>query len=189
MKTSLYSILCIVIRLGALELFVTTLTGFPFWMRSLGADQYGAGGTGMVVGISGALVALAVLLWLYPGVIARLAAARSSQESFESPIAPSQLQYIAFAVLGVAFAMNALLDLVAVVGRIGMTSQVSDIAVGALIRRDEVALVVQVLKLALGVGLAFGARGLVGWLEQLRERGLPPVQPESNIEVGRSSAD
>jgi len=189
MKTSLYSILCIVIRLGAIQLLVTTLTGLPFWMASLDAGQYGPSAPGMVVGISGALIAVAALLWLYPGLLARLAASRSSQESFESPISPGQLQYIAFAVLGVAFAMNALLDLVAVVIRIGVTSQLSDMAVGALIRRDEVTLAMQILKLALGIGLAFGSRGLVGWLEHLRERGLPPAWPESAPEEKRPPAD
>jgi len=75
-KTSLYSILCIVIRLGAVLLFVNIMTGLPFAMTDVQGSQYGPGAQGVVVGTSGALIALAVLLWLYAGVLARLATSR-----------------------------------------------------------------------------------------------------------------
>ncbi|HEY0231555.1 MAG TPA: hypothetical protein VGC55_09905 [Dokdonella sp.] len=189
MRTSLYSILCIVIRLGAIMLFVDTLTSLPFAFAGLQGDASGPGASGILIGISSALVALAALLWVYPGLLARLAVSRSSQQTFESPIEPVQLQTIAFAVLGVAFAMYALLDLTGVVLRLGVDSQVTRIDFGTLLRQDGVALGVQILKLAFGIRLALGARGLAGFLERLRERGLPPAFPASDAQEKRSHAE
>lgn len=101
------------VRVGAILLLVTTLAGLPFAFASVHNGQFGAGAEGILIGFNGALIALAIALWLYPGWLARLAAGQASGQVFESPISAAQLQYIAFAVLGVAFAMNALLDLVA----------------------------------------------------------------------------
>ena len=186
--TSLYSILCIVIRLGAVLLFVNTLTDLPFAIAGVQGSPFVPGAQWAVIGISVGLLALAILLWLYPGLLARLATSRSAQESFESPIASNQLQYIAFAVLGVAFAMRGLVDLVGIVLRIGFSAQISEYSISVL-SGGGFSLIMPIFRVALGIGLAFGASGLTGWLERLRERGLPPAWPESVPEEKRTPAD
>jgi len=184
MRTSLYSILCIVVRLGALLLFVQTVVSLPgawealrIWEQQPAAADGAA--RGMLIGFSGALIGLSMALWLYPGMLARLASAAASRESFESSIDAKELQYVALSVLGVAFAISALLDLVGVVFRIALSAQLGDIGFRTMAWQNGGSLVVQVLKLALGLCLAFGAHGLTGLLHRLRERGLPPAWPES----------
>ncbi|MEP7097765.1 MAG: hypothetical protein ABI748_08895 [Dokdonella sp.] len=173
MRTSLYSILCIVVRVGAILLLVKTMVGLPLALSSVRGGQFGPGAQDMVIGFTGALVALASALWLYPGLLARLASTQRSREIFESPISAAQLQYVAFAVLGVAFAMDALLDLVAFGMRAALTFGLHDPAYEGLRLEDRARVGAQVAKLVLGIALAAGSRGLVGLLRGLRENGLP----------------
>lgn len=185
MRTSLYSILCIVVRLGAMLLFVRTVASFPDAWAALQTMEQGSsagdsGTRGMLIGFSGALIVFSIALWLYPGLVARLVSTTSSRELFESSIDARDLQYIALSVLGVAFAMNALFDLVGVVFRIALSAHFGDTAFRALVWQNGSAFVVLGLKFALGVGLAFGARGLVGLLRRLRERGLPPAVSDTD---------
>jgi hypothetical protein len=175
MRTSLYSILCIVVRLGAVLLFVETAVSLPSVWATLQANEYESV-RGMLIGFSGALIALAVALWLYPGLLARLAAGAASREVFESPIAAKELHFIAFSVLGVVFAISALLGLVSALLRIALSAHFGDTAFETLAWQNAADLLVLFLKLAFGIGLTFGARGLVGLLHRLRERGLPPAQ-------------
>jgi len=188
MKTSLYSILCIVIRVGAVLLFVNTSIDLPITIVGVQGTQYAAEAQLAVIGISVGMIGLAFLLWLYPGLVARLATSRSAQESFESPIGPSQLQYIALAVLGVAFAMRGVVDLVSAVLRIGFSAQISENSISVL-AGSGIQLVMPIVRVALGIGLAFGASGLTGWLERLRERGSLPAWSESAPGDERPPAD
>ena len=45
--------------------------------------------------------AVALLLWMFPGPLARIAGSRDGFEQFDSDIAPDALQYVALTVLGV----------------------------------------------------------------------------------------
>ena len=188
MKTSLYSILCIVIRLGAVQLFVQTVMGLPYlWGAAQGADV-AAGGQAALIGLCIAAIALSLLLWLYPGVLASLAASRASLESFESPIAAADLQYIALAVLGIGFAVQGLTDVVYEVLRLAVVTQMTeDLSFKLLLQRQGIDLLSHLLKVALGLSLAFGARGLTGLLRRLRERGLPAAWPEEKAEASRET--
>lgn len=177
MRTSLYSILCIVVRLGAVMLFVETVIALPWsWSGLLGSDDEAS--RGMLIGFSGASIGLAATLWLYPGLLARMAAGTSSREVFESPIAAKDLQFVALSVLGVAFAIKGLVGLVAVLFRVALSAQYSDAAWQTLVWQNGANLLVQVLQFAVGIGLTFGASGLNGLLYRLRERGLPPAQAD-----------
>ncbi len=183
MRTSLYSILCIVVRLGAMLLFVQTVTSLPTMLPTMQAwsgDPNEEAARGMLIGFGGALIALSVALWLYPGMIARLATTSASHQPFESSIDAKELQYIALSVLGVAFAMGALLDLVSFAFRLALSARFGDTAFTMLLWQSGSSLLVCVLKLVIGLGLAFGAHGLTGLLHRLRERGLPPAWPESS---------
>lgn len=177
MRTSLYSILCIVVRLGAVLLLVETLASVPSaWLALQTWETSGGDGAarGMLIGFSGALIASAIALWLYPGLLARLAAGNASREVFDSPIAAKELHFIAFCVLGLVFAIDALLGLVSTLLRLASSAHAGDVAFTTLAWDNGIDLLVLFLKLALGIALTFGARGLVGLLHRLRERGLPP---------------
>lgn len=186
MRTSLYSILCIVVRLGAVMLFVETVTSFPAAWQALQVwtqttSESDGAVRGMLIGFSGVAIALSFLLWLYPGLLARLAAGEASREVFESPVAPKELQFIAFSVLGVTFAIKGLIGLVTVLFRIALSAHLlGDVAFLALAWQNGLNLLVQVFQFGAGIGLTLGARGLTGLLHRLREHGLPPVRSDED---------
>lgn len=187
MRTSLYSILCIVIRLGAVMLFVETVTSFPAAWEALQVwkqtpSEPDGVVRGMLIGFGGASIVLSFLLWLYPGMLARLAAGRASREVLESPIAPMDLQFIAFSVLGITFAMKGLIGLVAILFRVALSAHLSGEAFQRFLWQNGASTLVQFIQFAIGIGLIFGARGLIGLLHRLRERGLPPHVSETGAE-------
>jgi len=177
MRTSLYSVLCILIRLGAVFMAVSTIVAVPAAWR--GAElEHVQGYAAMLLGYGGAMLVLAVLLWIYPGALARLAAGNASEQIFESPISAAELQEIAFAVIGIWFAIQALCELVALGAGIVVTAYESESSYGvplaAVFHRELARLVPLAAKLALGIALTMKARGLVGWIRAFREQGLPP---------------
>ena len=187
MRTSLYSVLCIVIRLGAILLAMNTAIGFAPAYLAASNGHFGVGATGSVIGFSGALLATAVLLWLFPGILARLAVGQASQQVFELTIGANELQYIALAVLGVAFAMSGLIDLVDFSMRTALTFNLND---STYIQRENwLRVVPQILKLVLGLVLAVGSRGLAGLLHRLRETGLGPASSEHAQNVDSVDAE
>src|SRR5262245_7681036 len=136
MRTSLYTILCIVIRLAAVFLAVTTVMTVAPTAWTMDDGQLGSGWRGMLLGFGGAMVALAVLLWIYPGTLARIAAGRASQEVFESPLSGAELQQIALSVIGIWFAMSGIIGLVSVGMRLILASHVEDSGAGPLAFRE-----------------------------------------------------
>lgn len=172
MRSSLYSILCIVVRVGAILLVMNTLAGLPLAFVSVRSAQFGGGAERTLIGFTDVLVALGIALWLYPGLLARFASGQASHQVFESPLSAAQFQYVAFAVLGVVFAMNALVDLVAIGTRAALTLRMHDPAYAGLQLQEQAMVVAQVAKLMLGVGPAAGSRGLEGALRGIREKGL-----------------
>lgn len=180
MRTSLYSILCIVIRLGAVLLAVGTLGSVLSMILTLREGV-------AALELAPALVALvltllvAFLLWLYPGPLARMASARSSQQVFESPLAAAQLQWIALSVLGMYFVVS---------GIVGFAHyEIQQLIVGAMQDRErQIARFVQValywlLQLGFGLALTLGARGLSGLLQRMRYgSGLRQPEAPENVE-------
>ncbi|HEX5122689.1 MAG TPA: hypothetical protein VFV97_05525, partial [Rhodanobacteraceae bacterium] len=65
MRTSLYSILCILIRLGAVLLAVSTITVIPAVWRAAESEHVD-GYTGTLLGFGILMLAIAALLWIYP---------------------------------------------------------------------------------------------------------------------------
>lgn len=107
MRTSLYVILCIAVRLGALvlaiDVFEVLLTPIlPLSMPELQSSRLFA------ILVGGALLIVAAALRLWPGVLARLAAGRSTKHVFETPLAADALQRIAFSVVGVLLVIESL---------------------------------------------------------------------------------
>ena len=179
MRTSLYSILCILIRLGAVIMVVSTITTIPaVWMTTATRDVT-EGFAGTLLGFGAAALVLAALLWIYPGVLARIAAGSASQQVFESPISAAELQQIVLAGIGAWFAMQALADLAGVGARIIVVAHMSDSTLAGMLKSETFRLVPLAIKFSLGVALALGSRGLVGFMRGLRERGLSEPVPES----------
>jgi hypothetical protein len=176
MRTSLYSILCIVVRLGAIILAVQALLSLPSLWGAIETGQYDEATRRALIGFVGAFMALMAVLWIYPGVLARLAASQASGQVFESPLDAAELQYIAFAIVGVFFAITGLSDLFAVGVRMVFTMNISDSGYDGLRAQEITRALAAAIKTAMGIGLALGARGLVGWLRRVRERGLPVVR-------------
>lgn len=178
MRTSLYTILCIVIRLGAISLAMSALGGLLSVMATLHSVA-AKGEVWIPLASTGLMLLAAFLLWTWPGVLARLAAGRSSGQVFESPIAAEQIQWIAFSVLGVWLFVEGLASLCYFALQRAMASGVYDYAPDAdeLIQTGAFWLI----QMLFGIGLVLGARGLTGILQRVRDgalRGGPPPVPD-----------
>ncbi|HEY6895234.1 MAG TPA: hypothetical protein VI258_13755 [Rhodanobacteraceae bacterium] len=172
MRTSLYSILCILIRLGAVLMAVAIVGAIPsawFVARAQHVEGYG----GALFGFSALTLSLAALLWIYPGVLARIAAGKASEQIFESPISAEELQWIAFSLAGIWLVIEAISSLIGSGASAVVVSYMSEdnVPIRALIRGELPRFAVPLVKLVLGIALTLGSRGLVGWLRALRERG------------------
>ncbi|HEX5123022.1 MAG TPA: hypothetical protein VFV97_07230 [Rhodanobacteraceae bacterium] len=178
MRTSLYSIFCILIRLGAVIMAISTIVAIPAaWVEAQAAHVVGY--EGMLFGFGGAMIALAALLWLFPGVLAGTAAGKASRQIFESPITADALQQIAFAILGTWFVITALAGLAGVGARIIVTSHISDVLFSVAMQREYMRIVPLLVEFALGIALAMSTRGVVGWIRAFQDRGLAPAVAEN----------
>jgi hypothetical protein len=95
-KTTLYTVLCVAIRLGAVLMAVRLLEGLPVFLwsspnRALSAIALGFTALGLLV---------AAALWCRPGWLAWWAANRETGEVLESTLGAGQIQSIAFSVMG-----------------------------------------------------------------------------------------
>jgi putative exporter of polyketide antibiotics len=175
MRTSLYSILCIAIRVGAILLAVRVSTSFLGVWESMASNQLAAGAAVGVFSFGVGELALAALLWIYPGVLARLAAGKSSQQVFESPIDARELQQLAFALLGIVFVLEGLIDLINTGLRI-LAMRGFDASEAWMRQYGWPQLLTEIATILLGIALVLGSRGLVECLRRLRGRGVPPAQ-------------
>lgn len=167
MKTSLYSILCIAIRIGAVLWAIGSLANLPFsWIAAQNTQQPSAAVTWLLCGEVVQLLVIAAL-WLYPGTLARFAASRSSREIFEAAVSPMQFQYIAFSVVGAWVALE---------GCVFLSYEIVRTAQFAFenFPLKLASLAESGVRIAGGLALMLGARGLAGLLSTLRERGGPP---------------
>ncbi|HEY8682378.1 MAG TPA: hypothetical protein VIM06_04345 [Rhodanobacter sp.] len=98
MKTTLYTVLCIAVRLGAVLMAVGILEQVPSLLVTLLNE-----GGHLVLGImllEGIGLLLAFALWLWPNILVWWAVGRNRHEILESSISADQLQHIALSVLG-----------------------------------------------------------------------------------------
>lgn len=183
MRTSFYSILCIVIRLGAVFLAFGALARVPStiiaWKHGVSAAAFGFAALSIAL-----VLLLALVLWTWPGLIARVAAGRNSREVFESPISPAELQWIALGVLGVYFAVGALVTLAHYGMQWAMLSTEDTTSDDYRLQLFFDA-IYYAFELVAGLALAFGARGLTALLR--RARYGDPARYESTDEPDRPS--
>lgn len=125
--------------------------------------------------LSGVAIQLLVIgmLWLYPGILARFAAGRSSHELLEISVSSSQLQYIAFSVLGAWFALQ---------GAVYLSYQIVQSIQFAFenLPSKTASMGAEGIRLICGVALMMGARGLVGALNRIRGRMPQTVESGSS---------
>jgi len=177
MRTSLYSILCIVIRLGAVMLAVSTLAS-ALAMALMIRQGTSAMDLWASIGLFVAILAIAFVLWLYPGPLARLCSTRNAMQVFESPIAARDLQWIALGVLGMYFFVDGLVGFLHFEANVFVADTITDR--GKRFEDFVEAGLYWLIRLVVGAALVFGARGLSGLLHRLRERGLPPPVSETD---------
>jgi hypothetical protein len=179
MRTSLYSILCIAIRLAAVLLAVHTLAGVPGAYNLVSHGDW-SDDRWMIGALYLAVLLFAFLLWVYPSVLARLAAGKASQQTFESAIDAAELQWIAFSVAGLWIFFEALSGLTydgvrELVLRHAVRVNNQGLDVSPSDEQLVASLVANVIQLVLGFVLVMGARGLVDLLRRLRFAGQPAV--------------
>ncbi len=170
MKTTLYSILCVAVRIAALLLAVESLLGVagnfinPVSGVPMLTHWFLIGG-----GLFGAAVGL--VLWLYPGWLVRPAVGRAGHEVFESPLTAEDFQRIGICLLGIWFAVDGIRSFVYLLIRgSAIGSQGYDYA-GVTLAMLAPDIAVALALIVAGVSLTFGSRGLVGLLVRLRGRG------------------
>jgi|SRR5690348_16726661 hypothetical protein len=161
MKTSLYTVLCITIRLGAVIWIVGSLVRLPFsWLGAFNAPHPNAA-VGWLLGGVACQVLIAFLFWLYPGALARLTAGRATHESFESTIHAGTMQYIALSVVGAWFTLQGIVYLAYELTRAAQSAF-------EVLPSERPALAESSMRVVFGLALLLGARGLVNALARLR---------------------
>lgn len=176
MKTSLYTILCLTIRTGAVIWAVGSVVHLPYSLiAALDTANPSANVIWLICGVAFQLL-VAGLLWLYPGALARLAAGKASHQYFESSIPGARLQYIAFSVVGAWFVLEGLVFLSYELVQAAQF-EFESLPVKLPIMASSSARVV------FGLALMFGARGLTGLLNSIREKGRPvsTMMDDANI--------
>ena len=178
-RSNIYTLLCTAVRLAAIYLFVDALGQFVITVLSL---HRGLEPVVIVMTLTSPIAqcVLALLFWFFPGLLARIAASRKSLETFESDITPDVLQYLGLSILGFWFAISGLSSLAYTLHRwiflsVYLKQQLMDPTQDPKVYGT---LLSEVVKIALGLALAFGSRGLVGLLRRFRETGLQPPQTQ-----------
>jgi hypothetical protein len=169
MKTSLYTILCIVIRLGVVIVGVEALLGLPGWLYAV-HENANAIDIYAPLAIWAAIMLGASVLWLYPGLLARAAAGRSANQVFESPISPGQMMYIAFAILGTYFVLKGLWSAAYEEMRLAWLTKITGSVEGFGMERVKswISIVSDCVAVVLGLVLVLRARGLAELIQRLR---------------------
>ena len=167
MKTTLHTVLCVAIRLGAVLMAVGILEQIPslvFYPTQGGHLVWAA------LSLYGAGLLVACALWLWPNLLAWWAVARNHQEVLEMTISPGRLQYVAMSVVGVWMFIGGLSGFVghgAIIVFIKHEAMVGNPS-GTVPMTEWHWMAYYGTMLLAGAALALGARGLAGLLHSLR---------------------
>ncbi|MEO7050244.1 MAG: hypothetical protein ABI128_01135 [Rhodanobacter sp.] len=180
MKTTLYTVLCVAIRLGAVFMAAGILERIPGLV--VFADQEGHVFLASML-LNGAGLLLAFALWAWPNLLVWWAAGRNSHELLETSITADQLHYVSLSVLGAWMFIGGFAACLAHLSQILMIRrEAGSGGYPALLPTNAWLWVIEYALTALaGAALALGARGLVGVLRRLR--GYPDVLAESDPDV------
>jgi hypothetical protein len=166
MKTTLFTVLCIAIRLGVVLLAVNILEQLPFWLSQ--SHQGGAYTLyQLLVGLFG--LVMAAVLWVRPGILAWWAIGKGQREVLESPISADQIQHIAFSVLGMWMVISGLGGCIShLMIMLFLRGRVADAATGILPPGEWRYVCFYTLEAVAGGALVMGSSGLIGLLHRLR---------------------
>jgi len=168
MKTTLYTLLCIAVRLGAVLMAVGILEQMP----SLFSYLSGTDGHFVVSAIllDGAGLLVAFALWVWPNILVWWAIGRNQHEILESFISAGQLQHIALSVMGAWMFIGGLSGCLGhgVMILIVKHESASNGLSGMVPTNEWHWLVQYATTAVVGAALALGSRGLVGLLQRLR---------------------
>jgi hypothetical protein len=163
LKTTLYTVLCVVIRLGAVLMAVGLFEGVPVFLWGSPdhvLSTFALGFTALGLLVAGAL-------WCWPGLLAWWAASRQNGEVLESTMGADQIQYIAFSVMGCWLLISGLAS--------GLQQGITLLLMHAEIYPPPalpttilVGLIKSSVLVVAGGSLMLGSHGLVGLLHRLR---------------------
>lgn len=179
MKTTLYTVLCVVIRLGAVLMAVGLFERVPVFLwgspdRALSVIALGFTALGLL---------MAAVLWCWPGLLAWWAASRQNGEVIESTMGAGQIQYVAFSVMGCWLLISGLASgLQQGVTLLLMHAEISPSP--ALSSNIVVDLIKSAVILVAGGTLMLGSHGLVGLLHRLRgypHNTISEADPDASI--------
>lgn len=165
MKTTLYAVLCVAIRLGAVLMAVPVLVALLFYFLGTSDREF----TMMELGFAGLYLLIAAVLWFWPGVLARCAVRNGDDVQLVSGIDADGLQRIAFATLGAWFLIEGLAGAVAAMAALWQLHVMRGHYPGMQLPTGQWdGLIRAVVSLVAGAALMFGSRGLVILLQRLR---------------------
>jgi hypothetical protein len=167
MKTTLHTVVCIAIRLGAVFLAVGLVQQSVAIFLYPDPGGHLAVPASVLVGV-GLLVAFA--LWLRPDILAWWAISGKQREILEISMTAEQVQWISFSVLGMWLFIGAMSNLVVHIVMILVAMRHSAYeGVSPGWPSDDWRLMLKyALTAVFGATLTLGARGLVGLLNRLR---------------------
>jgi len=179
MKTTLYTVLCVAIRLGAVLMAVDILEQVPglFVFATQAQDGHLAWGVPVIEAIG---LLLAFALWTWPNLLAWWALGRNRHEVLETSITADQLQYIVLSVVGAWMVVRGVSACLARIAYFLLQRHEAESS-GAQFTNstNEWHLIIQyALVMLAGAALMLGSRGLVGLLRRLR--GYPDVITETD---------
>lgn len=183
MKTTLHTALCIAIRIGAVLLALGALERLASLLTSGEADPRRFVG---VMLFSVLYLGVAVVLWLWPGMLAWWASSRASNEVFMSDLGGDEWQRIALAVVGAWLAVT---GLSACLGHgllmVFLGERIRDYSTGLLPTTEWYWLFRDAIQTLAGVAIMLGSSGLVSLLARIRRYPAATVTEEPDGQ-GRS---
>ncbi|OOG44560.1 hypothetical protein B0E52_07400 [Rhodanobacter sp. C06] len=183
MKTTLYTVLCVAVRLGAVLMAVGLFERLPvfLWQSPEGGFALDA----VLLAVFGLLVAGA--LWLWPGILAGWAIGRRGHESLEVGLSADTLLTVALAVTGAVLVVSG------VAGCLGhgltmlfFRSRLADQSTGLLPVTEWHWLIFYLVQTAGGLALMLGAHGLASLMWRLRAY---PIRSEADSDDGITPRD
>ena len=185
-KTNAYSILSVFIRTFAMWIFVAIAVAMAATFHTANAMDPSHKWTFFFIG-NGLPMTVAVLIWIFADRLAKLALARPEQIVFESDIAPSEWQAIAFSVVGVWQAFGGIIGLTShVAGMLAARAQMADVALEPWPPKYVSDLAASSVQLMLGLVLLFGSRGLVGLIRRYRQIGYTRTDASEASDSGEA---
>lgn len=182
MKTSVYTVLCTAIRLGAVLLSVHALEDVAAVVAASDGNTHRLLGSLLFAVL---YLVVGAVLWLWPGMLAWWASSRSNGQVLEMPIGADELQRVALSVLGVWQVVQGVSGLLSHgVVMVFLHDRMTDYSTGHLPPAEWRWVAFYGLQAVAGAGVALGAAGLVNLFHRMRR--FPVVPATTQTEAERS---